>query len=259
MTGARKQPTTGLVSWGEFGAILGTVLSDAARSKLAWSHWETGKNGLIAVFHYTVPREASHYELNYCCVWNQNETHTNYTQPTGANGRTTRVGTGIQTETPGSSAHPYRQISGYHGTISVDPSTGTILRITVDADLKPTDPITRAAIMVEYGTVQIGGRDYTCPIKSVSVSVAPASVTAKATDSPRFSMNSVSFEDYHRFGASTAIVASETPSANSGSGNMAAAGSNSAPPPATSPAPSPDTATAQPSRHQRLRMKWQWR
>ncbi len=246
VTGARKQPASGLVSWGEFGAILGTVLTDAARSKLTWSHWETGKNGLVAVFRYSVPREASHYELNYCCIWNQNETHTNYTQPTGANGRTTRVGTGIQTETPGASAHPYRQISGYHGTISVEPSSGTILRITVDADLKPTDPITRAAIMVEYGTVQIGGRDYTCPVKSVSVSVAPASVTAKATDSPRFSMNSVSFEDYHRFGASTAIVASETPSANSGSGNTSVATNNTALP-ANTPAPSAVNAAAPPS------------
>jgi VWFA-related protein len=247
VTGAKKQPPTGLVSWGEFGPILGTVLADAARSKLAWGHWETGKNGLVAVFHYSVPREASHYELNYCCIWNQNETHTNYVQPTGGNGRTTRVGTGIQTEAPGSTAYPYRQISGYHGSISVDPATGTILRITVDADLKPTDPITRAAIMVEYGTVQIGGRDYTCPVKSVSVSVAPASVTAKATDALRFSMNSVSFEDYHRFGASTSIVASETPSASSGMGNMAAAASSSAPLPAASPAPSPVAAAAQPA------------
>jgi hypothetical protein len=66
VTGAKKQAASGLISWGEFGPILGTVLTDAARSKLAWSHWEKGKDGLVAVFRYTVPHEASHYELNYC-------------------------------------------------------------------------------------------------------------------------------------------------------------------------------------------------
>jgi hypothetical protein len=41
--------TSGLNTWGVFGPILGVVLVDAARSKLAWSHWETGPNGIEAV------------------------------------------------------------------------------------------------------------------------------------------------------------------------------------------------------------------
>ncbi len=48
---------------GVFGPILATVLVDAARSKLAWSHWEQGPTGLQADFSHQVPREKSHYTL----------------------------------------------------------------------------------------------------------------------------------------------------------------------------------------------------
>lgn len=61
-------PDQGLTTWGEFGPILGTVLIDAARSKLAWAHWELGAGGPQAVFQYSVPKEASHYDVRFCCV-----------------------------------------------------------------------------------------------------------------------------------------------------------------------------------------------
>ncbi|HEY1895852.1 MAG TPA: hypothetical protein VGG62_06255, partial [Terracidiphilus sp.] len=71
-TGTKIKATTapGLTTWGEFGPILGIVLLDAAQSKLAWSHWEQGPSGPLAIFSYEVPREKSHYEVNYCCVAN---------------------------------------------------------------------------------------------------------------------------------------------------------------------------------------------
>jgi hypothetical protein len=60
--------TEGLNTWGVFAPILATVLVDAAQSKLAWGHWEQGPNGLQSVFTYNVPKEKSHYEVNYCCI-----------------------------------------------------------------------------------------------------------------------------------------------------------------------------------------------
>ena len=38
--GKKVNFSAGLVSWGEFGPILNTVLLDAAKSQLTWSHWE---------------------------------------------------------------------------------------------------------------------------------------------------------------------------------------------------------------------------
>jgi VWFA-related protein len=184
----------GLTTSGEFGPILVTTLIDAARSKLAWSHWEQGAHGPEAVFRYVVPKEKSHYQVEFCCV-----------QGNGGNG-------------------VFRQLSGYHGEMAVDPANGAILRLTLQADLKPSDPILRADIMVEYGPVEIGGKTYICPVKSVSNALAqaqaPASVLmqgfhtqASAQYTPNLPghqqtlLNDVAFEQYHLFRADTRVMA----------------------------------------------------
>jgi len=209
---AKAQP--GLVSWGEFGPILGTTLTDAARGKLAWSHWEIGSTGLVGVFRYSVAKEGSHYLVNYCCVALQSDAERRQAS-TGSRGG------GRASDLPAANLAtpnyvPFRQTAGYHGTISIDPKTGAILRITIEAELNQTDPITRAATMVEYATFPIGGRDYTCPVRSVSISVAAATASSFARDTSLYRLNYVSFRDYHRFGASANIVAVETPSDTSG-------------------------------------------
>ena len=134
----------GLSTWGVFGPILGTVLVDAARSKLVWSHWENGANGTEAVFSYEVPKEKSHYEVNYCCT------------PTS--------------DLASDNLAPFHQLSGYHGEITINPQDRTVVRLSVEASLTAADPITRAALVVEYGSVAIGGKSYFCPDeKSVDV------------------------------------------------------------------------------------------
>src|SRR5581483_495350 len=70
-TGHNKPAAPGLTTWGVFGPILSTVLLDAARSKLTWGHWEQDAAGLEAAFTFIVPKERSHYEVNYCCLANQ--------------------------------------------------------------------------------------------------------------------------------------------------------------------------------------------
>lgn len=132
-------PTSGLLSSGEFGPILNSVITDAQKGKLAWSHWETGVNGSVAVFHYSVPRNKSHYK--------------------------------VKVLVPGH-AYPLQARPGYHGEITVDPSDGTILRLTLRADMTDDDPMSRADLMVEYGSVEIGKRSYICPIKSVAIVMA---------------------------------------------------------------------------------------
>lgn len=121
----------GLVTEGVFGPILGTVLVDTAHGKLAWSHWEQGQAGPEAVFRYVIPKNESHYEVNLSGIFTEN--------------------------------------SGYHGVIAIDPVNGTILRLVLEADLKPGGPIARSGISVEYGAVDIGGKTYICPVKSVSI------------------------------------------------------------------------------------------
>ena len=186
--GKKGEPVHGLSTSGEFGPILATTLLDAAHSKLAWGHWEQGNAGPVAVFDYAVPSEKSHYEVSYCC----------FVQGVGANV---------------SDFRPFHEIAGYHGEIAVDPANGTVLRVTAEADLKPTDPLVRADIMVQYGPVELGGRSYICPVKSVSVSQAQAAVSNMASSSVQFSpghlqtlLNDVAFVQYHLFHADARLM-----------------------------------------------------
>jgi len=138
-------PDKGLTTWGEFGPILGIVLFDAAHSRLNWSHWELAGGGPQAVFRYSVPKEKSHYDLRFCCV----------------------------AESYGLEIKVLTQRVGYHGEITVDPDTGTILRLTILPEIDPGSPISQAAIAVEYGPVEIGGKTYFCPVRGIALAQAP--------------------------------------------------------------------------------------
>ena len=162
-----------LITRGVFGPLLGIALVDASHGSLSWSHWEQGAAGRWAVFRYRVPKEKSHYEVSFCCLLDD-----------------WRVDLA------------FRKLSGYHGEISIDPEDGSILRLTVVADLEPKDPIARSNILVEYGPVEIGGRSYICPVKSVSIWVAPE---ANAS-SLQTLLNDVVFADYHLFRSESRIL-----------------------------------------------------
>ena len=188
--GPSKKPAAaprGLTTWGVFGPILGTVLVDAARSKLTWSHWEKGGSAVDAVFSYAVPRASSHYEVNYCCTPKEEGGH----------------------------LEPFRQISAYHGEMAINPQDGTIVRLSVEADLRPADPITRAALLVEYGPVEIGGKTYICPTRSLSMSVAQEVQYSQDGNHQALEfvmrpsktlLNEVAFEQYHMFRADVRVL-----------------------------------------------------
>ena len=186
---AADHQETGLQDWGVFGPILSTVFLDAAKSNLSWSHWEQGPTGTRAVFRYSVPLGNSHYRANYCCVPNQAT----------------------------DSMKPFDRIVGYRGEIAVDPQEGSILRLTVQADLKPSDPISKADIMVEYGRVEVGGQSYVCATRSVALSVALSTnysygdvgAGIVSPSWPQKLLNDVAFEQYHMFRSDARIVAGD--------------------------------------------------
>jgi VWFA-related protein len=205
-TGAKsvkdQTPERGLTTWGEFGPILATVLLDAARSRLAWQRWEQGQSGPLAVFAYSVPRESSHYEVDYCCV-------------SDSEGRT----------------HVFHELEAYHGEMSVDPATGAILRLKVEAEIKAGEPVSRADLLVEYAKVEIGGGNYICPVHSIALSRArslgqddvemvqasprgagggasltPVLVGTTADTTQQTLLNDVSYLQYHVFRAESRVL-----------------------------------------------------
>ena len=97
----------------------------------------------MAAFRFSVPRDKSHYQVEFCCIAGQDK------------------------------GGVFQQFSAYHGEIAVDPADGTILRLTLIADLRKVDPVVTSDILVEFGRVALGGKTYICPIKSISMSLAP--------------------------------------------------------------------------------------
>ena len=252
--GARKDgkpqpPDRGLTTWGEFGSILGIVMIDAAHSKLTWSHWELGAGGPEAVFRYSVPREKSHYDVKFCCVL----------------------------AAYGMESNLISRRAGYHGEITVDPSTGAVLRLTLEADPDENSPIARASMAVEYAPVEIGATTYVCPARSIALALAPdmkalhnalypaskagvlpplekASLTSSLPRVPQQTLlNDISFRQYHLYRAELRVITgkSEAEAASLAASNPSAPAvanaSAAGAPPAGEGAPDPNSATARPS------------
>lgn len=182
----------GLSSSGEFGPVLATILRDASKGSIRWSHWEQESTGVVAVFQYLVPQAASHYQVDYCCV------------------RGTEDPKAYEDSKNLRLANSYHGTPGYHGAIFLDPATGTIEKITLEAELDPEAPIMNSQISVSYGSVTIGGQSYTCPVQSLAISDARTRLGGDMSDRTIRRINEVTFTNYHRFGTSSRIL-SEAP------------------------------------------------
>ena len=174
---------------GVFGPILGSVLVDATQSnnKLIWSRWIQGEQGKEAVFRYMVS-ENPHYNVVHCCL---------------VDGKIFRTST------------------KYFGELAIDPGTGAILRLTIEAqpgwirepNLNPVLPVNEVAVMVEYGPVDIGGRKYDCPLRSVVIMRA-RTVRAVTLWDQIFDiyapyealLNDIVYTDYHKFGSEARML-----------------------------------------------------
>jgi hypothetical protein len=189
---------SGLISNGEFGSTLGMVLADTAKGKVTWSRWEQIAGDPAAVFQYSVPKLASSFEV------------TGYQKPIAewANLTGDQGVSGVFRQLNGQSSNITPTITkpSYHGSLWVDPATGTILRITIEADAKGGAPFQRASILVEYGPVQIGDSKFFCPVRSVALYEATAPPQANLSDAPGEWLNIVLFTGYHRFGSTVKIL-----------------------------------------------------
>ncbi|WP_263357385.1 hypothetical protein [Acidicapsa ligni] len=147
--------TRGVVTTGEYGPILITAIIDVAHGTMAWDRWEKiespnlnsnpggSTSQTLAVFRFSVPRDKSHYGVTVCC---------------------SEEGLGNKR---------FKRFPAYHGEIALDPETGAIFRLTMQADLEPSDLVVEADLIVEFEPVEIGGIAYVCPVRSVSISEEP--------------------------------------------------------------------------------------
>jgi hypothetical protein len=180
-TVAGKTRSRGLSSWGEFGPLLGVIVADMLQGKVVFHHWEQSSAGRLAVFDFEVPKDHSHYVVRYCCRY-----------------ISSRVDPTLQLQ------------PAYHGRVAIDPASGAILRLVLSADLQPADIITRADVAIEYGPVELGGKTYICPLRSVALSVSSAGPAALNVLGV-IALNHTAFEDYHLFRGDMRMVPDAEP------------------------------------------------
>jgi VWFA-related protein len=264
---AKPSDELGLRSWGEFGPALTVVLADLASHRVKFGHWEQIAGGLAAVYHYDVPREASHYLVTYSYLDVKAMQRTEF----GYGGRQRSPQEWANTP-KAREVQSFHETPEYHGTIAIDPTTGAILRITIQATLGGGDPLLRAETMIEYGPVTIGERKFICPLRSLAISLEPGMLSGCGTASgmtmngvggisewqnraqrcdrgPVLLINETKFTEYHRLG-STARILSDASVAGAVTPVIpvsAPAGPNSSPTAAASTEnPSETAATKQP-------------
>ena len=138
---AKNAQNRSLQTVGTFGPILASILIGLSKpgSTLRWSRWERGVNTTLAVFRFQVPDHIM-FHAGVCCL--------------AVDGRQALF------ETDPAS----------HGEITVDPASGSILRLTIQSDLGWRLPLDRSDIMVEYSPVTLDGTTYYCPSRSVAIS-----------------------------------------------------------------------------------------
>lgn len=181
----------GMISHGEFGGLLAQIFFGGSHAQAVWSHWEVVEGKRVAVFNYSVDKAYSSYTVSYCC------------QPDLVKIKTASK-----------------------GQLSIDPASGAILRMTEQAvDIPALFPVHNAGIMVEYRVVDIAGKSYLLPIRSISIADLQFNAVASALagvpssiagqyDSARgydalHSLNEVQFTNYHKFQAESRLLTSE--------------------------------------------------
>lgn len=135
----------GLKPLGAFGPWLQAVTGDIPGSSTEWMRWERSASGRLAVFGFRIPQQESHYTIEYNFASNPQDP----------------------------SISPLGEQSilgpGYHGEIAIDPGTGRVARIVVICDFPPDEPLLKANVELEYGTVEVGGSNYLLPLRGVTV------------------------------------------------------------------------------------------
>lgn len=121
-----------LITYGAFGPLLSAVKDAiAVPGGLTWSRREKGEGaGRRAVFRYEVSNQRSRYDGGGCCLPDDNRRSS------------------------------FAKQTGYHGEIAIDPASGIILRLEIEADLQGFVPLDRSEIMIAFGPVEIGGKSY---------------------------------------------------------------------------------------------------
>lgn len=155
----------GQVSQSGGGLILGLILMDASKNDLSFMRWELVNEKKTAVFSFTVDKKDSHYKINYRCF----PVIENIGGAGSINASPTVPAMMAQPGGASTTFKPFTTTPGYHGEFFIDTETGVIVRVTTSAELKPTDIVHQEDIRIDYGPVNVDGKQLIVPVRSFTL------------------------------------------------------------------------------------------
>jgi len=198
---ATKWGANGMNAFEEPTPSLGRVFKEAlAAEDIHWLRWESINGKAAAVYSFTVPRQKSKLALNVCCFPKINQAgiatfYTASTAPVLAPGASGGGATGnFQTNTEW---HEFKTTAPYHGSLFIDPDTGIVWRMIVEAELKPSQVVHQLDIRVDFGAVKTIHGAFVVPVKTVINSVVvPNGESGAGGYSTRNILLSSQYSDY---------------------------------------------------------------
>lgn len=169
---------------------------------IQWSRWELIGGKAAAVFSFQVSRPISKLEVNVCCFPNVRQAGIArfYSSMTGpVLGAERGVGGGVagnfQTNTDW---NEFRSTVPYHGRFYIDPDSGTVLRMIVETEMKPSDVVHEMTTRIDYGQVKAGQGTFFAPVRSVvDLVVVPNGESGAGGYSTRTSLFNSEYSEYH--------------------------------------------------------------
>jgi hypothetical protein len=180
--------------------VLSTVLQEAqAAGKINFLRWETVNGKTAAVYAFSVDKKKTHYEVNYCCFPDLDQTgRMSYSGPTQGNMNPVAHGN-MQFTT---FWHNFKTTVPYHGEIFVNPETGIIIRLVTQAEFKNTDVVHQEDQRIDYGPVTVGAKILVLPMQTfVNTEVVPNGDTGAGKYSTRHTLFIAEYKGYQPVGA----------------------------------------------------------
>ena len=205
---AEKDPTR----WGANGYIkilepepnLSEVFRLAQLSgSFQWVRWESIAGRSMAVFSFSVPKQKDGLKIDVCCFPKRTEAGVAnfYTASTGraVGGSEATPGVGGVTGNWQTTMdwNNFKTVAPYHGELFIDPGKGIVVRMNVEAEMKPTDAVLQLDTRIDYGAVTAGTNTYVVPVRSIIDSVdIPGGVSGAAAYSRRTTLFTSEYADY---------------------------------------------------------------
>lgn len=154
----------GATSSGEFGTMMKEIFEPETGTRFQWERWAKLRGRRMQVYQYQVSQARSKWEIDY--------------------------------------QHQQRIVPAYSGSIFVDDTSHTVMRITLQAEsIPPSFPIQEASTMLDYAYQNISGTDFVLPLRAMM----------RMREGKYLVKNEAEFRLYRKFGAEAVIKFDTTP------------------------------------------------